>query len=310
MTTSKAVHGSLVPASFEQNEISLLNSFGVPSLPVREWVEDVESAKNSLGDGQILIVSVMGSGDDPETQAAGDDELIRQFARTAALAQEAGADIIEINLSCPNTGGNIICTSPELSARIAREVHKELARSRTPLLIKISYLRRSDLEALIAACAPYIDGIVAINSVMVPAVFRNNNDVSLFPGRTHAGLSGAAIRNLGVQTVQWLAELRESHKASHWVIVGVGGVVSANDYTEYRAAGADAVQSCSGAWMNPRLAWDIQETLFGRPLSVFRTLGRGLDAVLEAIDTGGASVITRPGQGSSRVGSSFAARRR
>jgi len=41
-------------------------------------------------------------------------------------------------------------------------------------------------------------------------------------------------------------------------IVGVGGVMMPADYFEYREAGADVVQSCTGSMWNPHLAIDIK----------------------------------------------------
>ena len=43
-----------------------------------------------------------------------------------------------------------------------------------------------------------------------------------------------------------------------FAVVGVGGVSSAADYKAYRAAGADAVMSATGAMWNPRLAQQIK----------------------------------------------------
>lgn len=42
-------------------------------------------------------------------------------------------------------------------------------------------------------------------------------------------------------------------------IVGVGGVMTPNDYLEYRKAGADLVQSATGSMWNPYLAYEISK---------------------------------------------------
>ena len=56
-----------------------------------------------------------------------------------------------------------------------------------------------------------------------------------------------------------LKDLRKKLKYPY-EIIGVGGVMTPLDYTEYRNAGADAVQSATGAMWNPYLAYDIWKT--------------------------------------------------
>jgi dihydroorotate dehydrogenase len=56
--------------------------------------------------------------------------------------------------------------------------------------------------------------------------------------------------------VEKLNKIRQEKKLSY-EILGVGGVMTADDYFEYRNAGADAVQSATGAMWNPNLAHDI-----------------------------------------------------
>ena len=57
-----------------------------------------------------------------------------------------------------------------------------------------------------------------------------------------------------------LAKLREE-LGMKFAIVGVGGVSSVEDFKKYRAAGADAVMSATGAMWNPLLARGIKKEL-------------------------------------------------
>jgi dihydroorotate dehydrogenase (NAD+) catalytic subunit len=248
--------------------VSLVNSFGVPSLPTEEWMHGVATSKRHLGSGQVLVVSVMGSPEVATTNA----ELANQFAAAADAAHTAGADIIEVNLSCPNTGKSspgaqdeLICRDADLSLGVLKAVRRQLP-SEKLVFIKISYLPHAQLHALVTKCQKLINGVVAINAVPVQAVHRSR--IPFFPSRTNnlAGLSGVAIRGLGLETVRTLVELRTAAGATRddWVIVGVGGVTSPEDFMSYLDLGVDAVQSCSGAWLNHRLALDTRER-FGRP---------------------------------------------
>jgi dihydroorotate dehydrogenase len=254
-TTDKPVVASLTLPNEPMDGLSLVNSFGVPSLPVTEWQEDVERSRGVLRSGQVLIVSVMGS---PE-EAKSTKELSAQFVTAAAKARDAGADILELNFSCPNSnGGNsLICQLPEVAQAIVSAVAAELKGSGTPLFIKISYLPSPALRGLMSSCAGDIQGVVAINTVLVPVTDGQGND--FFPGRPKAGLSGPAIKKMGLHTVKQLASYREDPKLRYeYSIVGVGGIMRPDDFDEYLDAGADAAQSCSGAWLNPLLAADIR----------------------------------------------------
>src|SRR6186713_2938481 len=76
-------------------------SLGLPSADPAEWRSDVTRARAKLHPHQILIVSVVGTpvpDGDPE-QLAGD------YALAARWAAEAGADVVEVHLSSPNTAG-------------------------------------------------------------------------------------------------------------------------------------------------------------------------------------------------------------
>jgi dihydroorotate dehydrogenase len=242
-------------------QASFVNSIGVPSLPVEQWQADIARSRSMLSYGQALIVSVMGS---PETLRVQDDMgLVRQFTEVAANAKDAGAQIVELNLSCPNTGGTLICLDAELSGRICAAVRARIGD--TPLLIKISHMPETKISALVRACQKSINGIVAINAVQVHA--QDATGAAFFKGRSndHAGLSGTGIRKFGLEVTRTLSGLRgdEGPSPQDWVIIGIGGVASAADYQAYRDAGANAVQSCTGAWLNPRLAEEIREQVLG-----------------------------------------------
>ncbi len=295
---------------------SLVNSFGVPSLAIDQWKIHVDLARKRLRRDQVLIVSVMGSPEEADSHAT----LISQFSRAASEAEDAGADVIELNLSCPNTGSHqLLCFDPELSASVVAGVRRELSQD-TPLIVKISYMDEPHLRRLVKACGPQINGIVAINALSVPA--RRDSQTAFFPGRINdaAGLSGIAIRDLGLQVTRNLVEIRQTLGASpdDWVVVGVGGVMTPADYQAYRDAGADAVQSCSGAWLNHRLALETREYVLSgggpehtrpssepsvdqavnrqnrvsKPSARRRSWLRKTQVALEAIGSGGVSVIT------------------
>jgi dihydroorotate dehydrogenase len=75
-------------------------------------------------------------------------------------------------------------------------------------------------------------------------------------GRLKSGICGASIKQAGLDMVGRIAQIREELKQD-FAIIGVGGVMTPDDYTEYRQRGADVVQSATGAMWNANLAYEI-----------------------------------------------------
>lgn len=255
-------------------ELTMANSFGVPSLSPTEWQSDVRVAKASLRDGQVLIVSVMASTRDSLSSIADD------YAEAALLAKKAGADIIELNLSCPNIPDDPIgeiyhsAKTASLVTTTVRNILKDNGYDNVPVFIKIGYLEYADLLNLIEATSNAINGVVAINTISVPIVDDDNN--VFFPNdeekgikRHNAGLSGAAIRELAKEVVRNLVAIR-AQKKLNLNILAAGGVFTARDFEEYLNLGVDGVLSVTGAMLNPNMAIEIrhEHRLANTPVSI------------------------------------------
>ncbi len=232
-------------------EVSITNSLGMPSADPLEWQQDVKTAKNHLRNGQILVVSVVGSYD--KNASLKDD-----FVHCAKLAKEAGADIIELNFSCPNspTEEGEIYRDFELSSCISKLVKREI--EDTPIFVKIGYLNRDLLADFTKYNAPFIQGIVAINTVK--AIVVDQNGETVLPGRDRSGVCGSAIKMAGLEVAQNLIELREKNKYD-FVVVGVGGCLVPQDAKDYYDIGVDAIESCTGAMFDPYLALKVHHYL-------------------------------------------------
>ena len=228
-------------------EISITNSFGMPSRDPKLWQEDVLKAKRSLAPGQVLTVSVVGT---PERGR----NLAEDYARGALWAAEAGADIVEINLSCPNVmsgEGSVFC-DPNASSVISSAVKRAIGA--TPLFIKIGYIPDPALLArVVASNAPRVDGIAGINTLSFEVVKPDGSPALPGEGRLRSGVCGAAIRNCAMAQAARLAELRQKERYD-FVIVGVGGVMTTSDIRAYFSLGVDAVMSATGAMWDPYLA--------------------------------------------------------
>lgn len=121
--------------------------------------------------------------------------------------------------------------------------------------------------------APFIDGIVAINTISAKIV--NEKDTQTFPGRETAGLSGWMIKNKAQEVAKGLVTLREEVRVKlgkKLTILGVGGVMAPQDCKDYLdSIGVDAVESCTGAFLNPYLGLEtrINTEALGRKRSSF-----------------------------------------
>lgn len=228
-------------------DLTITNSFGMPSKAPAEWMEDVRKASAALGAGQLLIVSIVG------TPGAGERNLIDDFAYTAALAKEAGARAIEANFSCPNVVSRegSLYGDPEQSAAVTAKIRREIGD--IPLLIKIGALAEDRLRAVVKANLANVDGIAAINTVPLRIIDSEGQQALPGEGRLQSGVCGAAIRNVGADMTARLVRIRDD-LGTPFAVVSVGGVMTEVDIDARLALGADLVMSATAAMWDPLLA--------------------------------------------------------
>lgn len=247
----------------DPTKASMANSFGIPSYHPEWWQADFARIRGVVREGhQVLIASVVA------TATESTDAVRNDFVEAATIAARAGADIVELNLSCPNTHGEVsglLYTQPEAATAVAAAVKEALASTHTPVFVKIGYLPPRQLDDLVFALAPYIDGVVAINTMSAQVVAGNGQ--SAFPNansgasRLTAGVSGWAIQGFAEQVAKELVRLRRevhSRLGKTLTVLSVGGVLTAADYDRRLATGVDAVEICTGAFLNPLLGLEIR----------------------------------------------------
>lgn len=241
------------PYFSKYDNLTITNSFGVPSKDPDVWQEDVKKSLEVLADGQLLIVSVMGTHEAVSNQK----DFIGDFAKCAQLALEAGAPVIEVNLSCPNLHEDgIVCYDIKLSSLICRQIKNVIGD--VPLIAKIGYYdKEQELRDFVAQTGKFIDGIAAINTIK-----KNIDDVQVkkphFRNLQGSGICGTYIKPYGIEMVERLRTIRKEWQMK-FAIIGIGGVTTPEDYEDYINIGADAVQSGSGAMVDPHLAHKLFE---------------------------------------------------
>ena len=230
-------------------------SFGMPSRAPDEWMPDVARARKALGDGQALIVSVVAS---PEP-GADVTEMIGDYGALTAMAREAGAQLVEANLSCPNvcTAEGDVFLDAELSGKIAREMQRNAGG--LPILLKLGYFADpSRLEAVLRAVDGTASGVVMVNGISRNIVDPDGS-AAFGAGREKAGLLGRGIHAFSLDNVRKSLAVVDEHRLS-LKIVAVGGVSTPEDAKDYFDAGAAAVMMGSAPMFDPALAIRIKQS--------------------------------------------------
>ncbi len=222
-------------------EVGLLNAMGLPNPGMSSYAAEVKAAKRA---GVPVIGSVFG--------AAGSE-----FAELAKSMQRAGADAVELNLSCPHAKGlgAEVGSDPARVEAVCKAVKRAV---RIPVLAKLTPNTQSVADLARAAEKGGADALVAINTVK-GMVISPEARMPILANR-FGGLSGPAIRPIGVRCVY------EIYEAVKVPVIGVGGVCSAGDALEYIMAGARAVQIGTGVWT--------------QGLGVFRSVSEGVEAFM------------------------------
>ena len=157
---------------------------------------------------------------------------IDEYAAVAQTLRGAGADMLELNISCPNIeeGGLSFGADPKMAAKVTEAVKKHCEQ---PLIVKLSPNVTSISEIAQAVESAGADAISLINTVLGMKIDIKRRAFAL-PRKT-GGLSGPAIKPIAVRMV---------YEASHAVkipVIGMGGVQSGEDAAEMLMAGATAV---------------------------------------------------------------------
>jgi dihydroorotate dehydrogenase (NAD+) catalytic subunit len=195
----------------------MLNAMGLPNPGIDEYPREIAAATDA---GATVIGSVFGGG--PE-----------EFATLAERIAGTGVAAVELNLSCPHAEGygTEVGGTPEAVGEIVRAVRRGV---RIPVIAKLTPNTSDPAALAVAAERAGAAAVSAINTVRGLAI-----DVRLRrPVLAHGlgGLSGPAIKPVGLACV-WQIAAKVAIP-----VVGIGGIMTAEDALEYIMAGASAVQ--------------------------------------------------------------------
>jgi dihydroorotate dehydrogenase (NAD+) catalytic subunit len=199
----------------------LINAMGLPNPGVTEEIALLREAARRLRRlGVALIASV--SADTAE-----------DFAGAASQLADAGPDMIELNVSCPNLGaehGEMFAATPAAAAEVTARVK---AATKLPCLVKLSPNVHDIREIARAVVEAGADGITAVNTM--PGMLIDAESGAPVLANQTGGLSGPALKPISLRCVYDIASVVDVP------IIGTGGVLSGVDAVEMICAGATAV---------------------------------------------------------------------
>ena len=195
------------------------------------WLDEIKDIKQCFPQN-ILIASMMA------------EVSKEQWQKMAVSLQEAGADALELNFSCPHGMpekglGSAIGQDEELTRLITSWVKSVVS---IPVIVKLTPNVTDIGRLALAAEKGGADALAAINTVQCLAGI----DLDIFEPlpavnglSTFGGLSGPAVKPIGLRCIAQIAQ------ASKLPISGMGGISRWEEAVEYILLGSSNVQICT-----------------------------------------------------------------
>nr|XP_009684258.1 PREDICTED: dihydropyrimidine dehydrogenase [NADP(+)] isoform X2 [Struthio camelus australis] len=212
---------------------SFLNIELISEKTAAYWCKSIAELKADFPN-HILIASIMSS-------YSKDD-----WTELSKMAEVAGADALELNLSCPHgmgeRGMGLACgQDPELVRNICRWVRQAV---QIPFFAKLTPNVTDIVKIAMAAQEGGADGVTATNTVS--GLMGLNADSTPWPAvgggqrTTYGGVSGNAIRPIALRAVSAIARALPG-----FPILATGGIDSAESGLQFLHSGASVLQVCS-----------------------------------------------------------------
>ena len=236
--SARPMAGNAAPRIVETSS-GMMNAIGLQNMGVRAFVEGKMPRLREIA-GVVVIANVFGF------TVADCVEVIR------VLNDSPGIAMYELNASCPNTahGGMVFGTDPRQLEDLVRRTEKVSLR---PLMVKLSPNVTSIGQMAKVAEEAGAQAVSLVNTFLSLAIDTETRRPRI--ANVTGGLSGPAIKPIAVRMVY------EAAKAVKIPVVGMGGILRAEDAVEFLLAGATAVQVGTASYADPRAVENIATDL-------------------------------------------------
>lgn len=202
-----------------QAEAGIINAMGLPNPGIDVYAQEIKFCKTLLR--VPVIVSVFGYSAD-------------EYVTVAKKAVDAGADAVELNVSCPHVQftGAEIGQNPKHLSEVVEKVKSAIGK---PILVKLSPNVTDITVSARAAVEAGADALTAVNTLKALAI--DSETMRPILSNLKGGLSGPAVKPVALRCVY---DIREA--LPDVPIIGCGGITDWKDAVEFLLAGASAVQ--------------------------------------------------------------------
>ncbi len=231
--------GNPTPRIYETPS-GMLNAIGLQNVGAEAFIKEKMPFLRKLK-GPRIIVNIVG-------------ERIAEYVELAKRLEDVpGIDALELNLSCPNCerGGIEFGVNPKLTAQVVAKVRRQ---TRRPVIAKLSP-NVTDVALIARAAAEGGADIVSlINTLLAVAVDSKTWRPRI--ATVTGGLSGPAVKPVALRMV-W--QVRRA--LPKMPIIGLGGIMTAEDVVEFLLCGANAVQLGTVNYVNPKAPLEVIDGL-------------------------------------------------
>ncbi|MCG2711423.1 MAG: dihydroorotate dehydrogenase [Candidatus Omnitrophica bacterium] len=183
----------------------------------------------------------------------------QEFIYCVKQLEDSGVEAIELNLSCPNIKYAKLAKTNKAKARIFAQVAGDTytlvnalaKKTNTVLIAKLSPNVTDITEIALAAQKAGADALSLVNTFSAMAIDIDTHRPRL--ANVSGGLSGPAIKPIAVKMVYDVAQ------AVKIPIIGMGGIMNADDAIEFIIAGAAAVSVGTANFVNPGISMEVIE---------------------------------------------------
>ncbi len=222
------------PPRIAETPCGLLNAIGLENVGVETFIN--EKLPHLKRIETPVVANIYGTDIDAYSELA------------ARLGDIEGVSGIEVNISCPNVkqGGVAFGSDPITAGRVTEEVRR---RYQGPLIVKLS----PNVTDITLIARSVVDGgadaVSLINTITGMAIDIHTRRPKL--ANNTGGLSGPAIKPVALRMVWQVAQ------SVSVPVIGIGGIMNAEDALEFIIAGASAVQVGTANFVNPHCTMEI-----------------------------------------------------